>query len=44
MTREDAIKRYVIPACERMWNEKTCKQIFEAIKKDEICGKIGQWQ
>ncbi len=33
MTREDAIKRYVIPACERMWNEKTCQKIMEILKE-----------
>lgn len=31
MTKDEVIKKYVIPACERTWNERICKLIEEAL-------------
>ena len=33
ITREEALDRYVVPALNRTWNEKTCKAIFEALER-----------
>lgn len=35
MTHEEANKR-MIQACKRTWNEKTCKEIFKALKQEPI--------
>lgn len=40
MTREKAIKEYVIPALMHTWNEKTNKKVLEAIEQDPILDKI----
>lgn len=37
MTREKAIKKYIIPALNRTWNENMCKEILEALEQ-EPCG------
>ena len=34
MTREEAIKKWIIPAIERTWNEKMCKKIIKALKQE----------
>lgn len=39
MTREEAYK-LVMRACEKTWNEKTCKQIKEALEQEPILNKI----
>jgi rRNA maturation endonuclease Nob1 len=39
MTREEAY-RLAMRACEETWNEKTCKQIKEALEKEP---KKGHW-
>ena len=40
MTREEAIMKWVIPACKRAWNEKKCNEIFEALEQEP---KTGHW-
>jgi GTP1/Obg family GTP-binding protein len=40
MTREDANKRILL-ACKRIWNEKTCEEIFKALEQ-EPCEKVAQ--
>lgn len=37
MTRREAIKKYIIPALNRTWNENKCKEILEALEQ-EPCG------
>ena len=32
MTREEALNKYIIPALNRTWNEKTVKQVLEALE------------
>ena len=39
MTREEAIK-LAMKACEETWNEKTCKQIRDALEQEPILDKI----
>ena len=34
MTREEAIMKWIIPACKRAWNEKKCNEIFEALGQE----------
>ena len=40
MTREQAIKEWIIPAIKNMWNEKKCKEILEALEQEPILDKI----
>ena len=40
MTREKALE-LAIQACEETWNEKTCKQIRDALEQEP---KIGHWK
>lgn len=39
MTREEAIK-LAMKACKETWNEKTCKQIRNALEQEPILDKI----
>ena len=34
MTREEAITKYIVPAIERTWNDKICKEILEALEQE----------
>ena len=40
MTREKAIKEYVIPALKHTWNEKINKEVLEALEQEP---KKGHW-
>ena len=31
MTREEAIKEYIIPALKHTWNDKVCKEVLKAL-------------
>ena len=31
MTKEEAITKYIVPAIEKTWNDKVCKEILECI-------------
>ena len=33
MTREEALNKYVIPALDNTWNNKTVKQVLEALER-----------
>lgn len=37
MTREDAIKNWIMPACEHIWSEKKCKEIQKALELSNPC-------
>ena len=34
MTRDEAIKKWVIPAIKNTWNEKKCKEILKALEQE----------
>lgn len=34
MTREEAITKYIVPAIEKTWNDKRCKEILEALEQE----------
>lgn len=34
MTREEAITKYIVPAIEKIWNDKRCKEILEALERE----------
>ena len=36
MTREEAIKGWIIPAIKNTWNEKKCKEIIEALEQEPL--------
>ena len=40
MTREEAIKEYVIPALKHTWNEKINKKVLEALEQEPVIDKI----
>lgn len=40
MTREEAIKEYVIPALRHTWNEKINKEVLEALELEPVLDKI----
>lgn len=40
MTREEAIKEYVIPALKHTWNEKVNKKVLEAIEQEPVLDKL----
>lgn len=40
MTREKAIKEYVIPALKHTWNEKINKEVLEALEQEPVLDKI----
>ena len=40
MIREEAITKYVVPAIEKTWNDKRCKEILEALEQEPILDKI----
>ena len=41
MTREEAIKCYIIPAIKNRWNEKKCKEIIKALEQEP---KTAYWK
>lgn len=38
MTKEEAITKYIVPAIEKIWNDKRCKEILESLEP-----KTGKW-
>ena len=38
MTKEEAIKEYIMPACRHMWNDKACKEIEDILSESQ-----GEW-
>lgn len=38
MTREEAMHKWVLPAIERTWNDRKCKEIIKALEP-----KTGHW-
>lgn len=34
MTREEAMTIYIVPAIQRTWNDKKCKEILEALEQE----------
>ena len=34
MTREEAITKYIVPAIEKTWNDKRCKEILKALEQE----------
>lgn len=41
MTRKEAITIYIVPAIQRTWNDKKCKEILETLEQDP---KKGRWK
>ena len=41
MTREEAIKEYVIPALRHIWNEKINKKVLEVLEQES---RKGHWE
>ena len=37
MTREEAIKKWIVPAIEKTWNDTRCKEIIKALEQEPIC-------
>ena len=44
MTREVAIKQYIMPALKRTWKDDRCIEIISAIEQDPICVVLKQIQ
>ena len=42
MTREEAIKQYIMPALKRTWKDDRCIEIISAIEQDPICVVLKQ--
>ena len=40
MTREEALNKWVLPALQRTWNDKKCKEILEALEQEPVLNKI----
>lgn len=35
MTTEEAITKYIVPAIEKTWNDKRCKEILKALEQEQ---------
>lgn len=42
MTREEAIKEYIMPALKRTWNDDKCIEIISVIEQDPTCVVLKQ--